>query len=88
MDLYLMQPGEAAAEADDPTSRPLTGAGWAAVARVAARAEAAGVRVDRCVHSSKLRGADSASAAAAAAGGRVEAAEGLAPNDPIRCFGH
>ncbi|HEY8111839.1 MAG TPA: hypothetical protein VII16_03100 [Actinomycetes bacterium] len=52
MDLYLMHDGEAAAQANDPT-RPPPGAGWAAVARVAARAQAAGVRVDRCVHSVK-----------------------------------
>jgi hypothetical protein len=42
-DLYLMHDGEAAAQANDPTRR-LPGAGWVAVAGVAARAHAARVR--------------------------------------------
>jgi phosphohistidine phosphatase len=54
MDLFLMQHGEAMAETDDP-ARPLTMAGRAGVERVAVRAQAAGVRVDRCLHSGKLR---------------------------------
>lgn len=83
MDLYLMQHGEATAEADDP-KRPLTGPGSAAVARVAARAQMAGVRIDTCVHSGKLRAEQTAEVlAAAVAGGRVESRHGLAPNDPI-----
>jgi len=83
MDLYLMQHGEATAEANDPT-RPLTSAGRAAVARVAARAQAAGVRVDRCVRSGKLRAEQTAQVlATAVGGGSVEALGGLAPNDPI-----
>ncbi|HET6685824.1 MAG TPA: phosphohistidine phosphatase SixA [Jiangellaceae bacterium] len=83
MDLYLMQHGEAAAKADDPT-RPLTHAGRAAVAQVAARAQLAGVRIDTCVHSGKLRAEQTAQVLAdAVAGGRVESRDGLAPNDPI-----
>ncbi|HMG29380.1 MAG TPA: phosphohistidine phosphatase SixA [Jiangellaceae bacterium] len=83
MDLYLMQHGEAMAEADDP-KRPLTDAGRAAVAGVAARAQMAGVRIDTCVHSGKLRAEQTAQVlAAAVAGGMVESRDGLAPNDPI-----
>jgi phosphohistidine phosphatase len=83
MDLYLMQHGEATAEADDP-ARPLTDAGRAAVAQVAARAQMAGVRIDTCVHSGKLRAKQTADVLAdAVAGGRVESLDGLAPNDPI-----
>ena len=78
-----MQHGEATAEADNP-ARPLTDAGQAAVARVASRAQAAGVRIDQCLHSGKLRAQQTAELlAAAVAGGRVESRGGLAPNDPI-----
>ena len=83
MDLYLMQHGEATSEADDP-ARPLTAAGRTAVAQVAARAQTAGVRIDTCVHSGKLRAEQTALVLAdAVAGGRVESLDGLAPNDPI-----
>ena len=78
-----MQHGEATAEADDP-ARPLTSAGRATVAQVAARARSAGVRIDTCVHSGKLRAEQSAQVLAdAVAGGRVESKDGLAPNDPV-----
>jgi len=82
MDLFLMQHGEAVAETDDP-ARPLTDAGRAAVEKVAARAHAIGGRVDRCVHSGKLRAEQTALVLAGAVGTRVEAREGLAPNDPV-----
>jgi phosphohistidine phosphatase len=83
MDLYLMQHGAATAEADDPR-RPLTDAGRAAVTRVAVRAQVAGVRIDTCVHSGKLRAEQTAQILAAAlAGGRLESWDGLAPNDAI-----
>ena len=83
MDLYLMQHGEATSEADDP-ARPLTVAGRTAVAQVAARAQTAGVRIDTCVHSGKLRAEQTALVLAdAVAGGRAESRDGLAPNDPI-----
>ena len=82
MDLFLMQHGEALAETDDP-ARPLTGAGRAAVERVAGRAQAAGVRVDRCLHSGKLRAEQTAMVLAGAVGARIEARTGLAPNDPV-----
>jgi phosphohistidine phosphatase len=83
MDLYLMQHGEAMAEADDPT-RPLTAAGRATVEQVAARAKATGVRIQRCLHSGKLRAEQTAQVLAdAVAGGQVESRDGLAPKDPV-----
>jgi phosphohistidine phosphatase len=83
MNVYLMQHGEAAAEADDP-ARPLTDAGRAAVTRVAIRAQAAGLAIDRFVHSGKLRAEQTAQILAAPLGtASIEARDGLAPNDPV-----
>jgi phosphohistidine phosphatase len=83
MNVYLMQHGEAAAKADDP-ARPLTVPGRAAVTRVAYHAQAAGVRVDHCLHSGKLRAQQTAQILAAAVGsGPVDPHDGLAPNDSI-----
>jgi phosphohistidine phosphatase len=82
MDLYLMQHGMAKAEAEDP-ARPLADEGRAAVERVAARAAAAGTRIERCLHSGKLRAEQTAQVLADAVGGRADAREGLAPNDPV-----
>ena len=83
MDVYLMQHGEAAAEAADP-ARPLTDEGRAIVTQVASRAQAAGVRIDRCLHSGKLRAEQTAEVLAAAVRpASVDARDGLAPNDPI-----
>jgi phosphohistidine phosphatase len=83
MDIYLMQHGVAAAEADDP-ARPLTDAGRAAVTRVAIRAQAARVSIDRFLHSGKLRAEQTAQIVAAALGtASIEARDGLAPNDPV-----
>src|SRR5512135_1355404 len=78
-----MQHGKAAREQDDP-QRPLTARGRADVGRVAAAAQVAGVRLDACLHSGKLRAKQSAELLAAALGdATVEPAEGLAPNDPV-----
>jgi len=84
MDLYLMQHGEARPEAVDP-ARPLTEAGRVAVRRVAERARAAGVRVDVCVHSGRLRAEQTAQILAGVLGSvnGPEPRAGLAPNDPI-----
>jgi phosphohistidine phosphatase len=83
MRVYLMQHGLAAAEADDP-ARPLTAPGRDEVTLVARRARASGVRLDRCVHSGKLRAQQTAELLAAEVGpGSVEMREGLAPNDPV-----
>jgi phosphohistidine phosphatase len=84
MDLYLMQHGEATTETENP-ERPLTEAGRAAVRRVSARASAAGVQVGVCVHSGKLRAAQSAELFMGQLGGQSEvvAREGLAPKDAV-----
>ena len=83
MDLYLMQHGEAAAEEEDP-ARPLTAAGRESGRRVAAHAGATGVRVDRVVHSGKLRAEQTATLLADALGGPpVSARDGLSPTDRV-----
>ncbi len=85
MDVYLMQHGVAVAEEVDPT-RPLTADGRAAVDRVAERARRAGVRIDRCVHSGKVRAEQTARILAEALGAKIEQRTGLAPSDPVAPF--
>ena len=84
MAVYLMQHGEATTEAEN-AARPLTETGRAAVERVAARAKAADVRIDRCVHSGKLRAEQTAEVLVGAIGSErsIEPRDGLAPNDPV-----
>jgi phosphohistidine phosphatase len=82
MELYLMQHGESVAESEDP-ARPLTEAGRAAVQRVATRARSAGVHIDRCLHSGKLRAEQTAQLVADAVGGDVKQRDGLAPKDDV-----
>jgi phosphohistidine phosphatase len=84
MALYLMQHGEATTDTENP-ARPLTDTGRAAVERVAARAKAADVRIDRCVHSGKLRAEQTAEMLVGALGSdrSIESRDGLAPNDPV-----
>ncbi len=83
MNVYLMQHGEAAAEADDP-ARPLTATGRAVVTRVVTRAQAAGVQVDQCLHSGKLRAEQTAQVlAAAVCKAAAQHRDGLAPNDSV-----
>ena len=83
MTLYLVQHGVAAPESEDP-ARPLTSAGRAEAERVAARLRAAGVRLDRCLHSDKLRARQTAEIVAAGAGVEtVEERAGLHPSDPV-----
>jgi phosphohistidine phosphatase len=83
MDLFLMQHGEAMREEDDP-ARPLTGAGRTAVRRVAERARASNVHLDRCVHSGRLRAEQSARLLAQALEvEQVDIREGLGPTDPV-----
>src|SRR5262245_7586557 len=59
MELYLMRHGEAVAAEQDPR-RPLSEVGRAAVERVAARAAAAGARLDRVCHSDAPRASQTA----------------------------
>lgn len=83
MDVYLMQHGEAAAADLDPR-RPLTEQGRGSVAAVAGQAAACGVRIDRIVHSGKLRARQTAEMLADALGGSAAAeVSGLAPMDPV-----
>lgn len=78
-----MQHGAATSAEEDP-SRPLTAAGRAGVDRVASRARTAGVRVDRCLHSGKLRAEQTARILGDAVGASVETRAGLDPSDPVQ----
>ena len=88
MAVYLMQHGEATTETEN-AARPLTDTGRAAVERVAARAKAVDVRIDRCVHSGKLRAEQTAELLVGALGSdrSIEPRDGLAPNDPVAPVG-
>lgn len=79
-----MQHGEALSADVDP-ERPLSEQGRSTVAAVAAHASACGVRLDRIVHSGKLRAEQTAAILAAElACADVGAVPGLAPNDDVR----
>ena len=80
MRLYLVQHGEAKREEEDP-SRPLTDRGREEVRRVAEYAARIGVKVDRIIHSGKLRAAQTAEIMAEALKPPkgVERADGLDP---------
>lgn len=82
MDLYLVQHGEARRESEDP-ERPLTDRGRAEAERVARAATRAGLRVDRIVHSGKLRARQTAEILASALEPPQGLGElnGLAPSD-------
>ncbi len=82
MRLYVAQHGHALAKEVDP-DRPLSDAGRADVARVAAFLARAGVRAEHVVHSGKTRAAQTAEALAAAIapGTAAEARAGIDPND-------
>lgn len=82
MRLYLVQHGEAVPESSDP-DRPLTERGRDDIHRLATFLAAAGVRVDRIVHSGKLRASDTAAMLREAIGrdATVEAVKGMLPKD-------
>lgn len=84
MILYLVQHGTAKAEAEDP-ARPLAPAGREEVKRLAAVLTGIGTAVTEIRHSGKRRAQETAEilAAAVCPAGRVVAASGLAPNDPV-----
>jgi phosphohistidine phosphatase len=65
MKLYLLQHGEACTKEQDP-QRPLTADGQADVKRMTAFLQSAGVRVQRVIHSGKLRASQTAELLAAA----------------------
>lgn len=87
MKLYLVQHGQACARDVDP-DRPLTDAGRADVARVAAFLQQAGVKVERIIHSGKTRAAQTAEqlAHAIAPGVEPEASGIINPNDNPQAF--
>ena len=83
MDLYLMQHGVALSEDQDP-ARPLSDEGRADVQQVVERAHAAGIRIDVCVHSGKLRAEQTARVLADGLDiGTVGARKGLNPSDDV-----
>ncbi len=81
--VYLVQHGEAKPESEDP-DRPLTARGREDVLLVARHAAGVGVKVERVLHSGKLRAKQTAEILANhlhPAGG-VEETSGLSPMDP------
>jgi phosphohistidine phosphatase len=87
MKLYLVQHGAAIAKEDDP-KRPLTPQGRADVKRLAEFLKRAGIRVERVIHSGKLRAEQTAEclADAIAAGIELETSGLINPNDDPRAF--
>ena len=88
VDVYLMQHGEAVPADVDP-DRPLADVGRRNVLLVAGHAARCGVRLDRIVHSGKLRAAQTAQILAGAIGCPVvEEVAGLNPNGDVRLAAH
>ena len=87
MKLYLVQHGAAAAKEVNP-ERPLTAEGRADVERLAAFLKRAGIRVERLIHSGKLRAEQTAECIAAqiAPGIELEASGLINPDDAPRAF--
>jgi phosphohistidine phosphatase len=87
MRLYLLQHGEACAKDVDP-ERPLTDRGEADIDRLAAFLKHADVRVERVVHSGKLRAVQTAEhlATAIAPGVELESSGIINPNDNPKAF--
>jgi phosphohistidine phosphatase len=88
MRLYLIQHGEAKPEAEDP-ERPLTVRGEEEVNKVALRAGNLNVVPSKIFHSGKLRSQQTAEFVAKGlriSSGRVEAAQGLNPNDDVKLW--
>jgi phosphohistidine phosphatase len=85
--LYLVQHGEAYAKADRP-DRPLTARGEQDVDRLADFLQRADVRVERVIHSGKLRARQTAMRLAAALGPGValEVSGLINPNDNPKAF--
>jgi phosphohistidine phosphatase len=85
--LYLVQHGEACSKDVDP-DRPLTERGAADIERLAAFLGRAGVRVERVIHSGKLRAVQTAEclAKAIAPGVEPESSGIINPNDDPRAF--
>lgn len=84
MRLYLVQHGQSLPKEIDP-DRPLSEQGRAEVEKIAALLAQGGVEPSRIVHSGKTRAHQTAAILAdkLMPGQAVEAAVGLAPNDPV-----
>jgi phosphohistidine phosphatase len=82
MKLYLVQHGEAKSK-DEDEKRPLTDQGRQGVERIAAFLKGAGVEAKKVIHSGKLRAEQTAEILkeAIAAKGKLEAHDGINPND-------
>ena len=87
MKLYLVQHGEACAKDVDP-DRPLTDRGRADMQRLATFLSRAGVRLERVIHSEKLRAVQSAECLVEALAPGVEAESSgiINPGDDPRAF--
>ena len=87
MKLYLVQHGEAHPQEIDP-DRSLTGQGRDDVDRLAALLKRATIRVDRVIHSGKLRALQTAQALAGAIapGVELESSGLINPNDNPKAF--
>ncbi len=87
MKLYLVQHGEACTKEQDP-QRPLTADGMADVEHLAESMRAAGVRVQRVIHSGKLRARQTAEklAKTMAPGVELETSGLMNPNDNPAAF--
>lgn len=82
MKLYLVQHGEACSKDIDP-ERPLTTEGLADINRLAAFVSQAGIRVQRVIHSGKLRAQQTAECLAPAMAPDIEliSSDHIKPND-------
>jgi phosphohistidine phosphatase len=84
---YLVQHGAATPKTTNP-DRPLTQDGVQAVSRMASFLAGTGVKIERVLHSGKLRAEQTAEilAQALVPGGELRAIEHINPNDPVRDF--
>lgn len=87
MKLYLVQHGEACAKEVDP-DRPLTAQGQSDIDRLAAFLKAAGIQIERVIHSGKLRAQQTAERLAKelAPGVELETSGLMNPNDNPKAF--
>ncbi|MGD8569161.1 MAG: phosphohistidine phosphatase SixA [Gammaproteobacteria bacterium] len=85
--LYLVQHGQAVSKDQDP-DRPLSSQGESDVSRMAALLAAAGIVVDRIVHSGKTRAEQTAAilANSLSDSGTIEVVDGINPNDSVAAF--
>jgi len=87
MKLYMMQHGEAISKHDDP-ERPLTEKGKSDANRIAVFMRQAGVKVERIIHSGKLRAQQTAERLvnAISPGNKPEVSDMINPNDSAVAF--